>query len=172
MEQSAFILLVEDNDEFRNVLKELLESSGFHVTAAANANRACEALDLGKFDLCILDVRLPDGNGIELMREFRKSDPDMGIIIMTGYAEVDTAIDAVRLGANDVLKKPFVLDSPKPRMKLADYAYTEMRYKHLVKTHPEEAARLMTLAQESADLRWATYEYMSKQESSEFQPMD
>ncbi|ATX78594.1 DNA-binding transcriptional response regulator, NtrC family [Mariprofundus aestuarium] len=110
MEQSAFILLVEDNDEFRQILKELLETSGYHVTAAPNATRAREALDLGKFDMCILDVRLPDGNGIELMREFRKGDPDMGIIIMTGYAEIDTAIDAVRLGANDFLKKPFALD--------------------------------------------------------------
>ena len=110
MNLSAFILLVEDDDELRQVLKEFLESSGFHVTAAASAAQARDALDIGKFDLGILDVRLPDGNGIELMREFRKSAPDMGIIIMTGYAEVDTAIDAVRLGASDFLKKPFVLD--------------------------------------------------------------
>jgi DNA-binding NtrC family response regulator len=67
-------------------------------------------MSLGKFDLSLLDVRLPDGNGIELMREFRQHDPDMGIIIMTGYAEVDTAVDAVRLGANDFLKKPFDID--------------------------------------------------------------
>jgi DNA-binding NtrC family response regulator len=60
--------------------------------------------------MALLDVRLPDGNGIELMREFRQSDPDMGIIIMTGYAEIDTAVDAVRLGANDFLKKPFDID--------------------------------------------------------------
>ncbi|RLL53023.1 sigma-54-dependent Fis family transcriptional regulator [Mariprofundus sp. EBB-1] len=110
MKQSAFILLVEDNNEFREILKESLESSGFHVTAAANANRAREAMNIGKFDLTLLDVRLPDGNGIELMREFRQSDPDMGIIIMTGYAEIDTAVDAVRLGANDFLKKPFDID--------------------------------------------------------------
>ena len=110
MKQSAFILLVEDNDDFRLILQESLETAGYHVTSAANATRAREAMSLGKFDLTILDVRLPDGNGIELMREFRQSDPDMGIIIMTGYAEVDTAVDAVRLGANDFLKKPFDID--------------------------------------------------------------
>ncbi|WP_167631893.1 sigma-54-dependent transcriptional regulator [Mariprofundus ferrooxydans] len=110
MKQSAFILLVEDNEDFRLILQEALERSGFHVTAVANAMRAREAMTLGKFDLSLLDVRLPDGNGIELMREFRHSDPDMGIIIMTGYAEVDTAVDAVRLGANDFLKKPFDID--------------------------------------------------------------
>ncbi|OIO72847.1 MAG: sigma-54-dependent Fis family transcriptional regulator [Zetaproteobacteria bacterium CG1_02_53_45] len=110
MKQSAFILLVEDNEDFRLILQEALETAGYHVTSAANATRAREAMSLGKFDLTILDVRLPDGNGIELMREFRQSDPDMGIIIMTGYAEVDTAVDAVRLGANDFLKKPFDID--------------------------------------------------------------
>lgn len=110
MKQSAFILLVEDNEDFRLILQESLEAAGYHVTSAANAMRAREAMSIGKFDLTILDVRLPDGNGIELMREFRQSDPDMGIIIMTGYAEIDTAVDAVRLGANDFLKKPFDID--------------------------------------------------------------
>ncbi|MDX8404796.1 MAG: sigma-54 dependent transcriptional regulator [Mariprofundus sp.] len=110
MKQSAFILLVEDNEDFRLILQEALETAGFHVTAAANAMRARKAMSIGKFDLTLLDVRLPDGNGIELMREFRQTDPDMGIIIMTGYAEVDTAVDAVRLGANDFLKKPFDIE--------------------------------------------------------------
>jgi len=110
VKQSTFILLVEDNEDFRLILQEALESAGFHVTSAANATRAREAMSLGKFDLTVLDVRLPDGNGIDLMREFRQIDPDMGIIIMTGYAEVDTAVDAVRLGANDFLKKPFDID--------------------------------------------------------------
>jgi pyruvate-ferredoxin/flavodoxin oxidoreductase len=56
-------------------------------------------------------------------------------------------------------------------MKLADYAYTEQRYKLLQKTNPEEAARLMKLAQEAADLRWATYEHMANQDPSEFVPV-
>ncbi len=108
--QNAFILLVEDNADFSLILREALESGGYHVTTAANAMRAREAMDAGKFDLCLLDIRLPDGNGIDLLREFRQTDPDMGVIIMTGYAEVDTAVDAVRLGANDFLKKPFDID--------------------------------------------------------------
>ncbi|MDQ6996224.1 MAG: pyruvate:ferredoxin (flavodoxin) oxidoreductase, partial [Mariprofundus sp.] len=69
-------------------------------------------------------------------------------------------------------KRPFVLDSPTPSMKVKDYALTEMRYKLLQRNHPEESARLMKLAQESVDLRWATYEYMAEQDPSEFQPME
>jgi len=68
-------------------------------------------------------------------------------------------------------KRPFVLDSPAPSMKLEDYAYTEQRYKLLQRHHPDEAERLMKLAQESVDLRWATYEHLANQEPSEFQPM-
>ena len=67
-------------------------------------------------------------------------------------------------------RKPFVLDSPAPRMKLAEFAYSEMRYKLLLKNHPDEAKRLMQLAQESLDLRWETYEHLAEQDPTEFQP--
>jgi pyruvate-ferredoxin/flavodoxin oxidoreductase len=68
-------------------------------------------------------------------------------------------------------KQPFVLDSLKPTMKLTDYAYNEMRYKLLLRNEPDEAERLMKLAQEAVELRWATYEHMAKQDPSQFQPM-
>jgi pyruvate-ferredoxin/flavodoxin oxidoreductase len=68
-------------------------------------------------------------------------------------------------------RRPFVLDSPRPSIKLSEYAYTEQRYKLLLKSNPSEAERLMELAQESLDLRWATYEHMATQDPHEFQPM-
>jgi pyruvate-ferredoxin/flavodoxin oxidoreductase len=67
-------------------------------------------------------------------------------------------------------KKPFVLDSPRPSIPLSEYAYNEMRYKILLKTHPEEAEKLMQSAQELVELRWQTYEHMTNQEPSKFQP--
>jgi len=67
-------------------------------------------------------------------------------------------------------KKPFVLDSPRPSIKLKDYAYNEMRYKILTRTNPEDAERLMQSAQELVELRWQTYEHMAKQEPAKFQP--
>ncbi len=63
---------------------------------------------------------------------------------------------------------PFVLDSPRPRIKLKEYAYNEMRYKNLIKTNPQEAEYLMNLAQEQVDLRWETYEYMANQKPNKF----
>ena len=67
-------------------------------------------------------------------------------------------------------RRPFILDSTRPSRPLTDFAYNEQRYKQLQKNHPQEAARLMQLAQDSLDLRWQTYEHMSLQEPSEFQP--
>jgi pyruvate-ferredoxin/flavodoxin oxidoreductase len=67
-------------------------------------------------------------------------------------------------------RKPFVLDSPRPTIPLKDYAYNEMRYKVLLKTHPDEAEKLMRSAQELVELRWQTYEYMANQPPSKFQP--
>jgi len=75
---------------------------------------------------------------------------------------------------NPVLRKnnrnPFVLDSPRPTISFKDYAYNELRYKVLTVTHPEEAERLITLAQEIVDLRWKTYEQMATAEAKSFQP--
>ena len=69
----------------------------------------------------------------------------------------------------DVGKKPFVLDSPRPSIPLQEYAYNEMRYSSLLKTHPETAEALMKSAQELVDMRWATYEHMANQKPAKFQ---
>lgn len=68
-------------------------------------------------------------------------------------------------------RKPFILDSTRPTLRLEDFAYNEQRYKILKTSNPGEAARLMALAQESLDLRWQTYEHLAKQDPSEFQPV-
>jgi pyruvate-ferredoxin/flavodoxin oxidoreductase len=76
---------------------------------------------------------------------------------------------------NPVLRKnnknPFVLDSPRPRISLKDYAYKELRYKVLNLTNPSEAEKLLSLAQEIVDLRWETYETMATSGAEKFQPV-
>jgi pyruvate-ferredoxin/flavodoxin oxidoreductase len=66
-------------------------------------------------------------------------------------------------------KRPFVLDSIRPSIPLREYAYNENRYKVLTKTNPEEAERLMQMAQETVERRWQTYEHLAKQEPTEFE---
>jgi pyruvate-ferredoxin/flavodoxin oxidoreductase len=76
---------------------------------------------------------------------------------------------------NPILRKndrnPFVLDSPRPTIPLREYAYNELRYRSLTQTNPEEAERLMQLAQEIVDLRWKHYEEMAGFHASAFQPI-
>jgi pyruvate-ferredoxin/flavodoxin oxidoreductase len=101
-----------------------------------------------------------------------------GIDLRKGLAQQQRAVDSgywPLIRYNPELRKagrkPFILDSTRPTMKLEEFAYAEQRYKLLQKSNPIEAKRLMQLAQESLDLRWQTYEHMAKQDPSEFQPM-
>ncbi|MDX8381806.1 MAG: sigma-54 dependent transcriptional regulator [Ghiorsea sp.] len=107
MKQTAYLLLVDDEEDIRSVLQETLEMSNYHVTTAANAMRAKDAMDNAKFDVAILDIRLPDGSGLDLLKSLKKIDPDIGVILITGYSEVESAVQAIELGADDFLKKPF-----------------------------------------------------------------
>ncbi|MDX8410284.1 MAG: sigma-54 dependent transcriptional regulator [Mariprofundaceae bacterium] len=110
MKQEAFVLLIDDEEELRSALAEALEGAKYHVQAEGSAMKARAAMEHGKYDVVILDVQLPDGNGVDLLQEFRTSNPDIGIIMITGYAEVDIAVDSMRYGADDFLKKPFTPD--------------------------------------------------------------
>jgi len=136
----AYILLVDDEDELRSTLQEMLEHSRHHVTSCGNAMRARESVRNGKFDMALLDIRLPDGDGLDLLREFRSVDPDMGVIMMTGYAEVETAVDAIRLGADDFLKKPFDMDELLVRIE-------ELLKKRDLKSNNKEMSRQIQASQ-------------------------
>ncbi|MDX8390330.1 MAG: sigma-54 dependent transcriptional regulator [Mariprofundaceae bacterium] len=107
MSQNRHILLVEDDTELCDLFKNELKTDGYHVISANNCLRAKEAVELGKFDIAILDIRLPDGSGTELLKSFKDSAPDMGTILITGYSEINSAVEAIELGADDFLKKPF-----------------------------------------------------------------
>jgi pyruvate-ferredoxin/flavodoxin oxidoreductase len=100
-----------------------------------------------------------------------------GIDLRNGLSQQEKAVESgywPLIRYNPQLRKagrrPFILDSTAPSIKLEEFAYSEQRYKLLQKGNPEEAARLMQLAQESLDLRWHTYEHLAEQDPSEFQP--
>jgi len=107
MKQTAYLLLVDDEEDLRSSLQETLELSHYHVATAASAMRAKDAMENAKFDVAILDIRLPDGSGLDLLRELKEADPDVGVILITGYSEVESAVQAIEMGADDFLKKPF-----------------------------------------------------------------
>lgn len=99
------ILIVDDDKEFRTEFRELLD--GYQVLEATNG---WEALDLLKkahdIDLVILDINMPRINGIDVLMEIKKADPDLGVIMLTGYSDKDTVVEALKGHADDYLEKP------------------------------------------------------------------
>jgi len=112
-------LLIDDNDDFLVGLAEIASQEGFAVTTAGSLKEARERLSRGPVDLLVIDLSLPDGEGIELLEELKET-PGTDAIIVSGAATVDSAIEALRFGALDYLPKP--LDIRRLRSVLANAA--------------------------------------------------
>lgn len=105
MIQTEKILLVDDDPQVRAVLSEFLVSQGYAVTAVADGHQALAATTAQKFQLALLDLILPSLSGMELLARIKKDSPDTEVVIFTGHGDVDSAIQAMRLGAYDYLQK-------------------------------------------------------------------
>ena len=101
------ILLIEDDVPFCLLLEKFLSKKAFQVVTAYSAEEAKAKIKIQDFDLIITDLRLPNYDGIELMSEFKKTYPNIPVILMTGYSEVSTAVKAIKNGAADYISKPF-----------------------------------------------------------------
>ena len=106
----SHVLVVDDEADIRALIQEILSEEGYGVTVAADAGEARAARENNKFDLILLDIWMPDTDGITLLREWSK-DGDLAcpVVIMSGHGTVDTAVEATRLGAVDFVEKPLSL---------------------------------------------------------------
>ncbi|MBI4518404.1 MAG: sigma-54-dependent Fis family transcriptional regulator [Deltaproteobacteria bacterium] len=114
-------MLVDDDDEFRGIMSSELARRGYAVSSVASG--AAALAQAGEADVIVLDLRLPDMDGIEVLKRLRTNDVPAGVLMLTGHGTIDTAIQAVRLGAYDYLEKPCPLD----RMDMA----IQKAYEHL-----------------------------------------
>ncbi|MDR7209699.1 sigma-54 dependent transcriptional regulator [Flavobacterium piscis] len=101
------ILLIEDDISFCKLLEKFLIKKAYDVSIAFSAAEAKLAMQKESFDLILTDLRLPDSDGIVLMSEFKMSYPEIPIVLMTGYSDVNTAVKAIKNGASDYISKPF-----------------------------------------------------------------
>lgn len=101
------ILLIEDDISFCKLLEKFLIKKAYDVTVAFSAEEARLAMKKESFDLILTDLRLPDSDGIGLMSEFKLSNPEIPVVLMTGYSDVNTAVKAIKNGAADYISKPF-----------------------------------------------------------------
>jgi len=104
------LLLIDDEATLRRTLRITLESMGHEVAEAATGELALRRLGEDHFDLAFLDLRLGRDKGLELLPELPRAAPDTGVVVMTAFASIDTAVEAMRLGAFDYLPKPFTPD--------------------------------------------------------------
>jgi len=109
-ENEINVLVVDDEKHIRRLLEKELSSPRRRITTAGNVQAALSAVQKTRFDVIILDIMLPDGNGIELMARFQEEILAVQIILITGYADVDDAVMSMKAGACDYITKPFDLD--------------------------------------------------------------
>ena len=110
MFDSLNILVVDDEPNIRKTLKISLEAEGHRVTAVGNPQDALAAADRQVFDLALVDLRLGAASGLELVPALQALCENMKIVVITAYASIDTAVEAMRRGAFDYLPKPFTHD--------------------------------------------------------------
>lgn len=106
MKQVADILVVDDEVNIRNALVTMLEKKGHHVYGAGTGREAMEYLEEANADLVITDLKMPGMSGMEFLRALKNKCPDTEVVVMTAYGSIDTAVEAMRLGAYDYLTKP------------------------------------------------------------------
>jgi two-component system, NtrC family, response regulator HydG len=106
----ARILVVDDEPAFLELLQDALESWGYQVSHARTGGAALEMLRSELFDAALVDIRIPDMTGLDLLREIKHQDTSAEVVMMTGYPAVSSAIEALREGAYDYLTKPLILE--------------------------------------------------------------
>jgi len=104
------VLIVEDEEPIRSLLASAISAAGYQVRGAPDAENALALSRSRTFDAAIVDIKMPGMDGIELSRALRALDADLPVIVVTAHADVETARDAIRMGAYDYIAKPFDLD--------------------------------------------------------------
>lgn len=104
------ILVVDDEESIQMLLKEALTTWGYQVTCVGTGVKALEAMRAHLFDAALVDIRMPEMDGLTFLREVKRQDESIEVVIMTGYPTVSTAVEALKEGASDYLPKPLIMD--------------------------------------------------------------
>jgi DNA-binding NtrC family response regulator len=137
------ILVVDDERTLARVIRIFLGEAGYETEVAHDAEAALEMLDRLRPDVVFTDVRLPGMDGIALLRKVREFDPNISVVVMTAFGTIEGAVEAVKLGAFDYIKKPLDLDELKL---LADRARENSRLRQELSYYRKQASREVTLA--------------------------
>lgn len=101
------VLVVDDDPQVCKTVNMILQEHGYHVQAYSQPRQALQAVRKAPFDIALIDIKMPDLNGLELVEKIKAEDPRVAPIVMTAYPDVQTAAETMRLGARDYITKPF-----------------------------------------------------------------
>ena len=104
------ILVVDDEENFRHILSVILKKERYEVETASNGEEALQRISNNTFDQVLCDIRMPGMDGLDFLKEVRKTEADANVIMMSAYGTLDTAVEAMKLGAYDYISKPFKPD--------------------------------------------------------------
>ena len=148
MSETARILVVDDDENIRSVLTAILEDEGYVVESADTAKKGIEKSEQSFYNLALIDVRLPDIEGIELLAKMRHTKPKMRKIIITGYPTLQNAVAAVNKGAAAYVMKPFdvekILQTIKDQLQKQkeEKSYNEAKVAEFIETRVKELEAL------------------------------
>src|SRR5512142_1304119 len=107
MDTKGRILVIDDEEGIRKGCARVLQPLGYAIDTATGFQDGLQKIQAGQFDVVLLDVIMPDGRGIDLLEPIRQRDSEAVAILITGYATVELAVDAIKRGAYDFISKPF-----------------------------------------------------------------
>ena len=119
MPDTIKLLVVDDELDFLDTLAERLEAHGFDVTRASSGPDAIAAASRGGFDIALLDLKMPEMDGVELLKILKEEHKFLEIIILTGYGSIDAAVECTKAGASDFVSKSSDLDELLEKLKVA-----------------------------------------------------
>jgi NtrC-family two-component system response regulator AlgB len=160
------VLVIDDEKNIRATLSLCLEQADCQVNAVSSAENALRALAHQAYDLAFLDLRLGDANGLDLIPKLLAECPSLMIVVMTAYATIDSAVEAIKRGANDYLPKPF---TPAQIRHVVDHCLKQLELKSRVmelEGRLREAAPATDLETDSPKLR-AVFDVAAKASGSD-----
>jgi len=153
MGEGPRILIVDDDESIRKVLAAVLEENGYIIDVAKNGEEAVEKTNRGFYNLALVDIRLPDIEGIKLIAMMKETTPKMRKIIITGFPSLQNAVEALNKGADVYIMKPFdmdkVLQTIKEQLKKyeEEKKYSQERVTEFIETRVKELREEKTVTQ-------------------------
>ena len=129
-EKRIKLLIVDDDEKFLKTIAERLGLKDFDVTTASEGNQALQSAKKGKFDVAILDLKMPGMDGMEVLQSLKKKHKFLEVIMLTGFASIDSAVEATKLGAFGYLEKPYNFEKLLEVLKKAYETRLRKKFEH------------------------------------------